>query len=620
MDPESGRALREFKQGAPSFYTLAPDGRTLVGNDLAAWDVATGRTRWERKVFPEIFRAGTGRYPVYCGGEANLAFSPNGKTLAVGWWDGRVLQCDPVDCKETTAPNSLRPILSVVPCSTGEVLTLETVGPARKWELETGKLLSVVPLPEPLNIGTFSPDGHLLAFCRDEAQPQVELWNSVNGKKLHSWPVRGHFWSHVSLRCGNLAFSADGKRLALREAEGRIQVWDTQTGKELTYFATRKDDQLRSVFINNVRPGIAFSPDSSVLALVAQDHKKSRIESWNPATGRRLREYEPSASDILAVGFTPDGCYVASANADYTVTLWETATGKPCRRYLVEKVALAMKSMNPGEPPRIIDPLRMLTCLAVSPDSRILAAAGSDRTVHFWETHTGRKLSDNQVHRGFVKCLAFTADGRKLVTGSDDGTVLVLGVPPCQPLHQIPDPPDVKELWKRLAGEANLAHRAMESLIHAPEPAVAWVAQHLKPDETGRYAHLVADLDSNRFAIRQKATEELEKFGELAEADLCSALNRKPPLEMSRRLEGLLARLEKPSPETLRKRRAVTLLEAIGTPQARTVMESLGKAVPGTRLTRNTRAALERLKVSQLQAPSPGSATNSSRKTQTSSR
>ena len=92
---------------------------------------------------------------------------------------------------------------------------------------------------------------------------------------------------------------------------------------------------------------------------------------------------------------------------------------------------------------------------------------------------------------------------------------------------------------------------------------MAWVGQHLKSSESGRYAQLVADLDSKRFSVRQKATEELEKLGELAEADLCHALNRKPSLEMTRRLEGLLARLKKRSPESLRKQRAITLLEAM---------------------------------------------------------
>ena len=594
VDPESGRELREFKEDSASFCTFSPNGHILVGRssyDLAAWGVATGRTHWEHKSFPEVRRGMSGRYPVVYGGQVNVAFSPSGKTLAVGWWDGRVLQWDAANAKENTTIDSLRPILSVAPSPTGELLTLESVGPARRWELETGKPLGVVRLPEHLNIGTLSPGGRRLAFCREVPQAQVELWDPVIGKKLHSLPVRGSLTS-----CGDLAFSPDGKQLALREVKGRIQVWDTETGKELAQFATRKEDQFKSVFINGFRPGIAFSPDGSTLALVAQDERKSRIELWNPATGLRLCEYEPSAVDILAIGFSPDGCYLVSANADYTVTLWETATGKPCRRFLVEKALLVMKSMRPGEPRRVIDPLRMLTCLAVSPDGRTLVAAGTDRTIHFWETHTGRKLRDDCIHRGFVKCLTFTSDGRKLVTGSDDGTCLVLSVPARRgPAQRLPSQPDWKELWERLAGEADPAHRAMESLAQAPEQAVAWVRHHLKPDESGRYAQLVAGLDSNRFSVRQKATEELENLGELAEADLCNALKHKPSLELSRRLELLLTRLEKRSPESLLKRRATTLLEVIGSPQARDVLAALAKGTTGTRLTRSARAALERL-------------------------
>ncbi len=326
---------------------------------------------------------------------------------------------------------------------------------------------------------------------------------------------------------------------------------------------------------------------------------KSRIELWNSSTGLRLREYEASAADILAIGFSPDGCYLASANANFTVTLWETATGKPCRRFLVEKGPMAMKSYGPGDPPRIIDPLRMITCLAVSPNGRILAAAGTDRTVHFWETHTGRKLRDHQIHRGFIKCLAFTVDGRKLVTGSDDGTCLVLRVPPCRgPVQRLSVQPNLNELWDRLAGDADPAHGAMESLTQTPERTVAWISRNLKPTETGRYAYLVANLDSNRFSVRQKATEELEKLGERAEADLYDARKGRPSLELNQRLERLLGRLEGWSPEALRSKRAVTVLEWIGNRQARAVLKSLARGTPGTRLTRMTRNALVRLESS----------------------
>jgi hypothetical protein len=72
-------------------------------------------------------------------------------------------------------------------------------------------------------------------------------------------------------------------------------------------------------------------------------------------------------------------------------------------------------------------------------------------------------------------------------------------------------------------------------------------------------------------------------------------LNEKPSLEVHQRIERLLARIK---PETWRDLRAVEVLERIGSPEAKQVLESLAKGAEGARLTREAKASLERLKVS----------------------
>ena len=475
------------------------------------------------------------------------------------------------------------------------MLTLEQFGPARKWDLATGKELGPIELPDHLEIAAFSADGRWLALARDTEENAIELWDVPRGRKQHTWPVEGFRSSGFSL-AGDLAFTADGKRLALREANGNIQVWDTDSGRELNRFASREENQMATVFINGIRPGIAFSPDGRALALVAQDDQRSRIELWDPANGQRLRQYEPASADILAIGFSPDGRYLAAANTDYTITLWEIATSKPCRRFLVEQQPLAMNRARPRDPPRHIDPLRMLTCLAFSADGRLLAAAGTDRTVHFWETHSGLKVRDCEIHRGCIQCLAFTADNRRLVTGSRDGTGLVLEVPPGISLskEELSDP-QLQAHWDSLAGAADPAHRAMEALARAPESTVVWIGRQVQPVRAGRYARLIANLESDQFDVRQQATEELERAGDRAEADLREALDSNPSLETRQRLEQLLARLDGWSSQELRNSRAVIVLEHIGTPPAQKILESLAQGAPKARLTQAAKAAVERL-------------------------
>src|SRR5437763_1530012 len=81
------------------------------------------------------------------------------------------------------------------------------------------------------------------------------------------------------------------------------------------------------------------------------------------------------------------------------------------------------------------------------------------------------------------------------------------------------------------------------------------------------------------------------------EAALRQAITSRPSLEVRRRVEELLARLEgaTPSAEGVRTLRAVEALEHIGTREARQVLETLAKGAPETRLTREVKAALERL-------------------------
>jgi hypothetical protein len=108
---------------------------------------------------------------------------------------------------------------------------------------------------------------------------------------------------------------------------------------------------------------------------------------------------------------------------------------------------------------------------------------------------------------------------------------------------------------------------------------------------------LIADLDDDSFPVREKATHELEQAGQAAKEALVKALAAKPAPEKRRRLEELLERLGRTGPtrELLRPLRAVELLERIGTPEARQVLEALGKGDAGARLTQEATAALRRL-------------------------
>jgi hypothetical protein len=108
---------------------------------------------------------------------------------------------------------------------------------------------------------------------------------------------------------------------------------------------------------------------------------------------------------------------------------------------------------------------------------------------------------------------------------------------------------------------------------------------------------LIADLDSPRFAVRQRAQKALEREGELVEPMLRQALRGKPTLELRRRVEGVLAKLEvsKLSLEQVRVLRAQAALEYIGNAEAQAMLRALAQGEGGARLTREAQGSLDRL-------------------------
>jgi hypothetical protein len=140
------------------------------------------------------------------------------------------------------------------------------------------------------------------------------------------------------------------------------------------------------------------------------------------------------------------------------------------------------------------------------------------------------------------------------------------------------DPPagkDLEALWNELASDNGFAaDRAVWALAAVPRQSVPFLCKRLRPapEVEQRIARLISDLESNRFAVRQRAAEELDQLGRFAEAQLRQALKRRPGLDLTRRLERLLAN-RKPSARGMR---ALEVLAYVATPEARRAMMDIG--------------------------------------------
>jgi hypothetical protein len=137
-------------------------------------------------------------------------------------------------------------------------------------------------------------------------------------------------------------------------------------------------------------------------------------------------------------------------------------------------------------------------------------------------------------------------------------------------------------------------------MVGSPVEAIAFLKINLKavpPADHKMLQKLLDDLNSDQFMIRQRASATLEKLGDLAGQALRDRLESKPTLEMRKRIEILLDKLDGPvtMPEMLRSLRAVELLELIGTPESKRALEPIAKGAPGHRVTEAAQGAIARL-------------------------
>jgi hypothetical protein len=282
-----------------------------------------------------------------------------------------------------------------------------------------------------------------------------------------------------------------------------------------------------------------------------------------------------------------------------------------------ERGAVALYDLSTGQEIRWLAKFpEFLSTVAFSADGKTLALASSRApTIHLVEVLTGQERRRLVGANAAPTALAFSADGKMLISGHVDTTVLVWdltgGLPVKAAWGKALAPAELDVLWADLSGlEAAKAYQAIRRLAASPEQAVPFLRNRLRPvapvDEK-RIAILLADLDSARFAVRDKAAKALEEMGEAAIAAFQRALKGEFSFEARRRVETLLDKQLRqrqfPSPERLRAVRALEVLEGVGSPEAVGVLKILAGGAPNARITEEALASMGRLS----SRPRPGS-------------
>jgi WD40 repeat protein len=651
-EPATGKVLHTLKghQASPNGLAFTPDDKTLVstGHDgsTRVWDLADGK---ETVKFAPNPLANSSIVLATIKGD-RIAISAGGMNSdgILRYWDlDKKKQVRQIQAHKNGA-------LCLAISKNGKVLVSGGYDRCiRIWDTEsTAEIGSVPEQPEQIHQLALSPAGDLVAWgggsririAKLNADPKAFQFKELFERSGHDDAVRA------------IQFSHDGKKLL---TTGQISIlWDELTGKELhrfnkgwvsawsadsklLAFADPNDNLQRAIHLYDADTGkqtgrisaptqvmsLAFVPDHSAVIITGSDHTvhllelatgKVRLSTKSQPDGlwrvvpapdgytvaavcnKDVRIFDTIAGTEIAkvpargqrVQFSPDGSVLACATYQDGILLWDLAKGKELHRIQT----------------------RTVFDMAFTPDGRIFIAACMDETIRFWEVASGKEIHSFVGHKGWIMSVAVSPDGRTLVSGGIDTTMLLwpldrfnkgklVRAPRLSPeelkarLAKLPAG-TVEKWWEDLGdNDAGKGYRAIWGLVGAPKETLAILEKWTGPICKAPIYELIADLENAD--RREEATIKLERLGRLARPALKAALAGKLSAEPRRRIERMLAlnEVEEDGPdEGLRLLRAGQVLEHIGTPEARALLELLARGSPMPESADHAKAALARLK------------------------
>ena len=483
---------------------VSPDGKTMASvefgkNGITLWDVATGK---EQKILQG-----------HQGSIKAIGFSPDGTLLASGGQDAIIIiwevttgtqrmtlkgHTERVDCVAFSHDGK-----RLASGSNNRTIMLWDLMSGKPFELlrgHTNGLLNVVFTPDDKalvsnafddtfmvwNLGmpgqrarlsgheadvravAITPDGATLASGSDDGT--IRLWDAASGQERAV--LKGH---RGEVR--TMAFSPDGRRLASgADHDRRIIFWDVKSGRQLKEIdGDESNGSIRSV---------AFSSDGRSLASGAG--LTYSIVLWDVATGEQQSELLGHESNVSSLEFSRDGKGLVSVDEEGAIRVWDLSTRKEIQepmggRNRVAKVAISpdgrtLASSTHYSDTLILwelygskDPVELDTAglsdtpLAYSPDEKTLAYTSGEVgfNIVLWDMANGRPRATLEGSATTLS-MAFTPDGRRLVTGHSGGTVTLWDVDvetwprrACEIANRNFTPNE----WKRFVGE-DLPYRA----------------------------------------------------------------------------------------------------------------------------------------------------------------
>ena len=355
-----------------------------------------------------------------------IAFTPDGQFLASGG-DDPIIKLWDVNTKTVrqTLKGHTDKIRSIIINPDGRLISSSDDGSIRFWF--DGRCLQTIEAhSEAVWTIAVSPDSLIASGSVDNT---VKLWDS-DGSHLATFEHQG------TVSC--VAFSTDGTLLASASYDRTVRIWDIATQRQLKILP--HDDWVQSLLFDKQNHSlITTSRDRSIL-------------SWNINTGQRETKIDGFSSGVVAIAVSPDNQQIASVSDEPSVRLWNLANNKIERvlrghsksiwsvAYSHDDRFLATASddctiriwHSTGKLIRTIQGDRWFWTVAFHPipptpleKGGILASAGADYKIQFWDINTGKSIKTLNGHTGIIRHLAFDKKGEYLASCGLDNTARI---------------------------------------------------------------------------------------------------------------------------------------------------------------------------------------------------
>ena len=305
-------------------------------------------------------------------------------------------------------------------------MTEEGTQTALFWETDTLQALGKVKHSQqvsgniPNRTVVWNPDGKtFVTDCYDIGTGAVaQLWDVATGRVIRRFvqpPLASGDKPSGNTYAICLAFSRDGKTLVTVDHNKGVLLWEVASGKHIGPPISAEIGKLHTDWIE----AVAISPDGKMVATGGRDNT---VRLWDTTTGQPIGPSLPHSGWVRAISFSPDGKTILTGSLDGKAHFWDSATGE------LVGAPLSISSPNSSG--------HGFVAVAFSPNgSRILTAFGHD--ARHWNAATQQPIGQPLRHTSDVTSVAFSPDGKTVLTGSSDSTARLWDVPEQSPAEMI---------------------------------------------------------------------------------------------------------------------------------------------------------------------------------------